>query len=302
MNQIDQVTIRVPGSTSNCGAGFDSLGLAVSVSNLVTLTRVTAGTKATPERASDARASEMAAEAAAIFFRAVKRPVFGFSYRIEGDVPPARGLGSSVTVRAGIIAALDVLADTGLSRPKIVSLVTELEGHPDNAAASVLGGFCVARSHPLTGAYVDSVRVEIPADLAFVTASPLIQVSTTKSRGTLPATLPYFDAVKSINSAAYFVAAMATGDYDRLAGSVSDFMHEPYRLPGIPGSAAAIAAGIEAGALTGWLSGSGSSVMCVCRREHSEVILAAMRDVFVRLDQACEASVLLADNAGLRLA
>lgn len=301
MSTPASVTITVPGSTSNCGAGFDTLGMAVNLANRVTVTRSDSGSGIEPARQSDGRAQEMVSAAAALFFKSTGKSAFGFSYRIEGEVPATRGLGSSVTVRAGIIAALDSLGGSGLTKSRMVALVTELEGHPDNAAAGVLGGFCVARSDPDTGAYIDTVRIEVPDALAFVTASPLLEVSTHASRGTLPGKLPYFDAVRSINSATYFVAAMMSGDYERFRHAVSDYMHQPYRLPGIPGATEAIAAGVKAGALTGWLSGSGSSVMCVVRREQAEVVLAAMRGVFTTAAQACEAQILHADNRGLRL-
>ncbi|MCF7688325.1 MAG: homoserine kinase [Cephaloticoccus sp.] len=301
MSPVNQVTISVPGSTSNCGAGFDSLGMAVNVANRITVSTSSDTSEAQPERKQDARAQTMVADAAALYFKTVKRGPFGFNYRIEGEVPPARGLGSSVTVRAGIIAALDSLSGTGMTRHQLVTLVTELEGHPDNAAASILGGFCVARADPQTGAYIETVRITVPDELVFVTASPLIEVATQVSRAILPAKVPYFDAVRSINSAAYMVAAMATGDYDRLRHAVCDFMHEPYRLPGIPGAREAITAGVRAGALTGWLSGSGSSVMCVSRREQGEVVMAAMREVFTSDHRPCETAVLQADNRGLTL-
>ncbi len=302
MKPSRKVSVRIPGSTSNCGAGFDSLGMAVDINNVITVTSVDGSYLVQAERESDGKAQAMVVEAAALFFKQTKREPFGFQFRIEGNVPSARGLGSSVTVRAGIIAALDVLSDTRITRQQIVSMVTELEGHPDNAAASILGGFCVARADPSTGVYIDSIRVDVPHDLVFVTASSLLEVSTNVSRGTLPSKLPYFDAVRSINSAVYLVAAMTTGNYDRLSHAVSDFMHEPYRLPGIPGAAEAIAAGVKAGAYTGWLSGSGSSVMCVCRSELGDIVLAAMRKVYVDNDQLCEAAVLRADNSGLHLA
>ncbi len=301
MNPIpDSVTVRVPASTSNCGAGFDTLGLAFRLYNHVTLTRAT-GREPAPARPEDARATDMVAAAATAFFKAVNRTPFGFNYQIKGDVPPARGLGSSVTVRAGIVAGLDALAGTGLPRSRMVGLVTALEGHPDNAAAGVLGGFCVPRTNPQDGAYVDCVRFEVPEDLAFVTASPPVEILTGESRGTLPAKLPYFDAVRSINSAAYLVAVFASGDYDRLRHACSDFMHEPYRLPRIPGAQAALAAGVQAGALTGWLSGSGSSVLCVCRREQAETVLGGMRAAFAAVGLQGEGNILQADNEGLRL-
>jgi homoserine kinase len=298
----DSVTVRVPASTSNCGAGFDTLGLALALYNRVTVSRSsTNSVRPQPDRPADARAETMVSDTAAAFFRAVKRPAAGFVYRIEGDVPPARGLGSSVTVIAGILAGLDALHDTRLSRHQLVEIATALEGHPDNASAGILGGFCVSRCDPVTNAYVDTVRLPVPADLAFVVASPNGEMLTKESRGVLPATLPYFDAVKSINSAAYFTAAFATGDYEKLRHAVADFMHEPYRLPKIRGGRDAISAGISAGALTGWLSGSGSSVLCLSRRERAEAVLVAMRAAFGGLSVPCEGRILAADNSGLQV-
>lgn len=298
----ETVTVRVPASTSNCGAGFDTLGLALSLYNRVTLSRANgAASGPRPERPVDGRAQEMVADTAAAFFRATKITPTSFVYRIEGDVPPARGLGSSVTVIAGVLAGLDVLHGAKLSRHKLVELATALEGHPDNASAGVLGGFCVSRCDPASGAYVDTVRIKVPADLAFVVASPNGEMLTKEARGVLPATLPYFDAVKSINSAAYLTAALATGDYEKLRHAVGDFMHEPYRLPKIPGGREAIAAGITAGAYTGWLSGSGSSVLCVSSRSNADAVLAAMRAAFAKVPVPCEGRVLFADNDGLRI-
>ncbi len=294
------VTVRVPASTSNCGAGFDSLGLALNLYNRVTLT-LTEGLVPLPARAADERAGEMVSHAASAFFRTSGGLPTGFTYRIEGDIPPARGLGSSVTVIAGVLAGLDALHGARLSKHQFVTLATAIEGHPDNASAGILGGFTVSRCDPETGEYVDSVRVAVPAELAFVVASPGVEMLTKESRGALPASLPFFDAVKSINSAAYVAAAFASGEFEKLQHAVADFMHEPYRLPKIPGGRESIAAGIEAGALTGWLSGSGSSVLCVCQRENAEPVAASMCAAFWRESVPCEARVLAADNEGLRI-
>lgn len=294
------VRVRVPASTSNCGAGFDSLGLALGLYNRITLTWAT-GLTAQAARPSDERAGEMVAQSANAFFRASGCIPMGFVYQVDGDVPVARGLGSSVTVIAGVLAGLDAMNGTQLSRQKLVEIATAIEGHPDNASAGILGGFTVSRCDPESGAYIDTVRVVVPGELAFVVASPSIELLTKDSRGALPASVPYFDAVRSINSAAYFAAAFAAGDFDKLPHAVADFMHEPYRLPKIPGGRAAISAGVEAGALTGWLSGSGSSVLCVTRRAHADAVAASMCSAFWRESVPCEARVLSADNDGLRI-
>ncbi len=296
------VIVRVPGSTSNCGAGFDSLGLALSVYNRVTLRRETTAEgmswQPRPERESDARAQGMVAEAARVFGVIARVGGFGFSYRIDGEVPPARGLGSSITVIGGVIAGLNVLCGSPLDREQLVAIATHLEGHPDNAAAGILGGFCVARCDPAKNDYLGTVRITIPNTLRFVVASPSVELLTKESRGVLPKELPYFDAVKSINSAAYLVAAFATGDFARLRHAVGDFMHEPYRLPKIRGGRDAIVAGVGAGAYTGWLSGSGSSVLCVCESAVASAVASAMVAAFAAAGVPSEARDLAADNVG----
>jgi homoserine kinase len=176
-----------------------------------------------------------------------------------------------------------------------------IEGHPDNAGAGILGGFCVSRSDPATGAYVDSQRFEVPGDVAFVVASPPLEFVTKDSRGALPSSLPYFDAVRSINSASYLVAAFASRDYARLRNAAGDFMHEPYRLPRIPGAREAIRSGVSAGAWTGWLSGSGSSVLCVCERAKADAVFEAMAGAFAGASMPSEGRILAADNDGLRV-
>jgi homoserine kinase len=293
------VTVRVPGSTSNCGAGFDTLGLALQIYNRVRLQRSSSGIAAVAARPADARGQAMVEATAGAFFATARVKPFGFVYEISGDVPPARGLGSSMTVIGGVLAGLNTLSGALLSLHQLVEIATALEGHPDNASAAILGGFCVARCDPTNNRYLGVVRVTLTDELVFVVASPSVEVVTKESRGTLPEALPYFDAVRSINSATFLVAALATGDYAQLKHAVTDFMHEPYRLPRIPGGRAAIDAGVKAGALTGWLSGSGSSVLCLCLRGTEQAVSAAMPTAFQHEKIPCSVRLLTADNAGL---
>ncbi len=219
-------------------------------------------------------------------------------------MPAARGLGSSVTVIAGVLAGLDTLHGTGWSRHQFVELATAIEGHPDNASAGVLGGFCVSRCDPATGAYLGTVRASLfrpSCSRLWYIGFAGVRRLTKESRGALPATLPYFDAVKSINSAAYLTAAFATGEFAKLRHAGGDFMHEPYRLPKIRGAAAALAAGTAAGAYTGWLSGSGSSVLCRqsgTPRPNRRGWSAAMRGAFAQIGGV--QAWMACDNTGAR--
>lgn len=294
------IRVRVPGSTSNCGAGFDTLGLGLRIYNTVTLELADAG-GAQPVRERDGLAAALV-ERACQEFAAAGHPVpAGFSYRIDGDVPVSRGLGSSITVLAGVLAGLNAAAGDPLDDVGQVRILTRIEGHPDNATAGVWGGFCVSRCGATAADYLDAIRISLPESLKFVVVSPDLEIATHGSRKVLPERISHSDAVRSVNSAVFLTAAFATGDFDRLRGAAGDFLHEPYRLPGIPGAAQAIHQGEEAGALTGWLSGSGSSVLCVAEANQADAVGAAMQQAFTENGSQSTVRVLTADNEGLQV-
>ena len=295
MSARDTVTVRVPASTSNCGSGFDTLGLALQLPGRVTVSRRAAAPGGAGRRAAG---RSMADAAGAAFFARTGLAPFAFSAAVDDGVPPGRGLGSSAVVRVGVLAGLNALAGAGVAPREIIAWATALEGHPDNAAAAVLGGFCVSRTSPVNGAYLDNVRIDVPADLVFVVAAPRIEMRTGESRAALPRRVPHADAVRSLNAAAFLVAVFATGDFAKLRHAVADFLHEPYRLPRIPGAREAIDAGVAAGAYTGWLSGSGSGVLCVCPRAAAAGVRAAMTAALTRGAAAADSWILTAENNG----
>src|SRR4051812_38023461 len=114
------ITVRVPGSTSNCGAGFDTLGLALQIYNRVTLQRSSSGLEITAGRVEDERGQKMVETTAKAFFAAAQIERFGFAFEVHGEVPPARGLGSSMTVIGGVLAGLNGLSGAGLSKHQLV--------------------------------------------------------------------------------------------------------------------------------------------------------------------------------------
>src|SRR5262245_5627493 len=134
---MQQVTVRVPGSTSNLGPGFDCLGVALRIHNSVTVIRASSGEAAHPR---------IVSEAADRFFKQARCRAFSFSCSIAEQLPRSRGLGSSATVRLGILLALNHLIGEPLDRLTVFQLCAELEGHPDNAAPATFGGFTVVQS------------------------------------------------------------------------------------------------------------------------------------------------------------
>lgn len=292
------VTVRVPATTSNIGPGFDTLGIALKLHNQISIRETD---EPAVERVDALRHSPAALtitrEAADAFFRRSKIKPHGALIEVKGDVPATGGLGSSVTVRLGIVYALNELNGRPLSDTAMLDVITDLEHHPDNAAPALFGGFVVS-------AIIDGVvrcrRFNVPPSLKFVVCVPDFSVATEKARALLPKQVPLRDAVENLNRVALITSIFATGDYSLLRGLFGDKLHQPYRKKLIPMLDDVIGAGIGAGALAGWLSGSGSAIVCLT--EHKEKAVAeAMTTVFARDRIRSETHILVADNDGTRV-
>jgi homoserine kinase len=294
---LSRATIRVPASTSNLGPGFDSLGLALQLYNTITVTR---DDGARPHHG-------MIGETAAAFFQKAtggKVAPFGFDVKIEGDIPISRGLGSSVTVRLGILMALAELVRESfpVTREQLLALLIELEGHPDNAVPSFLGGFAVcahASADPADGFVY--TRVPVKPDLAFVTLVPDLKLSTETARGLLPKEVPFRHAVENAQRTARIAAAFCTGDYASLRGMFVDHFHQPFRQVLIPGFTDILDAAQTAGSLGSFLSGAGSCLMAVTL-DRVEEISTAMLDAAKKHNlPSPRVLVLHADNDGAKI-
>lgn len=294
------VTVRAPASTSNCGPGFDTLGIALSLYNFLRLEAREDGSIRAVGDATPATLA-MVREAAGAFAAESGLPAEGFDFEVWGEVPPARGLGSSATIRAGVVAGLNAWAGGVLDREAVIRLVARLDNAPDNPCACVAGGFCIARTDPADGAYREHVRFAIPEDLVFVTVAPDYEVLTEHARRVLPDQIPFRDAARSVNSLAFFVGLLVSGGFERLGRSVDDYLHQPYRESLNPFGRESIEAGCGAGGYTGWLSGSGSTVICLSERAKALEVGEAMRKVYG--DNGVDSRVyrLAVDNRGLRV-
>jgi homoserine kinase len=274
------VRVRVPATTANLGPGFDCLGIALQIYNWITISR-----------ASSKETDAMIEAASLAFFRHCGKQPFSIRCDISGEVPRARGLGSSVTVRLGVLHGLNELSGAPLSREQIFQLCAELEGHPDNSAPAEFGGFTIARPDGTLQRY------RVDRKLEFALLIPNFEVSTADARRVLPKRVALGDAVISLSNACGIAGAFASRDYAKLEGCFDDRLHQPFRQKLVPFLGPVIEAARKAGALGGWLSGSGSTVMCM-RLGASGAIAKAML-------AACElpgARVLTthADNAGVR--
>jgi homoserine kinase len=283
---MQSVTTHVPGTTANLGPGYDCLGIALGLSNRVTVSRTDSG--AASYKPSGAA---MADQAASLFFAQTGLAPFPFAWNVEGEVPPSRGMGSSVTVRLGLLAGLNALSGSPLTRQQLFELCAQLEGHPDNAAPAAFGGFTVAGGS-------STARFTVDADLRFVLLIPDFEISTPEARKVLPPHLDRLSAVSSCANACRITAAFASQNYALLQGAFEDGLHQPFRQALIPFLPAVIRAGENAGALGGFLSGSGSTICCVTLRD-AGAVAAAMSAAADRT--ACRTVVTAADNEGMRI-
>ena len=271
--RMQQVTVRVPASTSNLGPGFDCLGIALRIYNSVTVTSCRSPEQPHPQ---------IVSQAARQFFKRSRRRVFSFSSSIVEEVPRSRGLGSSATIRLAILHGLNRLSGDPLDRFALFRLCAELEGHPDNAAPATFGGFTVAvgsalRAERLAQRGVPALqRFEVSSQLYFVLLVPELEIRTSIARKLLPSKISHAAAVENCGNACAITAAFASKNYENLRGAFGDFIHQPFREKLIPFLPGVITAAEKAGALGAFLSGSGSTI-CATTLQHPDRVAVAMK-------------------------
>jgi len=302
---MQQITVRVPASTSNLGPGFDCLGVALRIYNTFTMTR------GGPRELVHPR---IVCEAADRFFKQTRRRAFSFSCSMGEQIPRSRGLGSSATIRLAILVALNRLSGNPLDRLTIFRLCAELEGHPDNAAPATFGGFTVvhgkdaALPRKLSGvgaarrpwhrdAYAAVQRFRVSPRLYFVLFIPDLEIRTSRARNILPSKIFHAAAVENCGNACALTAAFGSQDYQKLRGTFIDRLHQPFRATLIPFLPRTIAAAEKAGALGAFLSGSGSTIAAVTLESSKEIATAMARAAGTR----GRTIITHADNVGAKI-
>ncbi|HEX4631355.1 MAG TPA: homoserine kinase [Chthoniobacterales bacterium] len=277
---MQQVTVRVPASTSNLGPGFDCLGVALRLYNEITISRG----RGEP-------LGKMVNSAADSFFKRAAAKRFPFFCKITGEIPAARGLGSSAAIRLGVLHGLNDLAGRPLQRREVFELCARLEGHPDNAAPACFGGFNVVRG-------LEHQMFTVSAQLHFVLLVPGFEIATAKARALLPSRIDRQQAVENSRNACAITAAFASREYQSLGGAFADHLHQPFRKKLIPFLDDVIAAAQSAGALGAFLSGSGSTICAVTLRSPEKIA----RTMLAAADSPRARTIVsTADNRGARI-
>lgn len=280
-NRLFPARVRVPCSTSNLGAGYDTIGLALDRYLDVTFQPDDSGSlrlerTGTLERLDEEGAPDLVAST---LTRLLARDgiTAGGLLRMHSNVPVARGLGTSA---AAVLAGYDLaLAARGKPGDEDGAFGAALghEGHGDNAAPSLFGGLrAVAR----TGDGPVVIGLVLSEDVGFAYAAPAAGVSTKEARDLLPREVPHRVAAASLGRLVALMRGLAEANPELLRIGVADELHVPHRLPLIPSSMAAISAGRDAGAWAVTVSGAGSGLIAMCPPADAEQVASAMHEVF----------------------
>ncbi|MES2209862.1 MAG: homoserine kinase [Chloroflexota bacterium] len=265
-----RVAVEIPATTANLGAGYDCLGMALDMTNRVVL-EVRGWNKSAHELSVTGEGEgELTPDADNRFIRGVEAAIIevhgevpkGATWRVEmtNRIPLARGLGSSAAATIGGLLAANALLGEVFTPIDLLRLATRIEGHPDNAAPALLGGFVVSVA---TGDSVEAIRFDVPRGVRAVVFIPDLRLATDEMRRVLPATVPREDAVANLGRVAIGVAGLATGRSDLLRLLTEDRLHEPYRAAAYPQLPRMVADARAAGALGACLSGAGSAIIAL---------------------------------------
>ncbi|WP_027005946.1 homoserine kinase [Conexibacter woesei] len=253
--------VRVPASSANLGPGFDAFAAALALHTEVEV--VETGTFAVVTDLAIAR------DRRNLVVRGFERlhPPDRFEFRIRSEIPLSGGLGTSAAAYVAGLMAADHLFELDAD---LLAHATELEGHPDNVAAALLGGFVICADGAAT-------RFDAPTGLEAILVVPHEAVRTKEARAALPREVPMADAVHNIAAASLLTLGLARGDWDLVSRGLTDRLHQPHRAHLFPRSAALLDHARDLGALGATISGAGPTVLVWCHYEQTGAVLEALR-------------------------
>jgi homoserine kinase len=253
--------VRVPASSANLGPGFDSFAAALALHTEIEVVET--------GRFAVVTDLAIAKDRRNLAVRGFERlhPPDRFEFRIRSNIPLSGGLGTSAAAYVGGLLAADHLFELDAD---VLAVACELEGHPDNVAAALLGGFVVCADGTPT-------RFDAPAGLEAILVVPHTPVRTKEARAALPPAVPMADAVANIAHASLLVLGLARGDWDLVGRGLADRLHQPYRAHLFPRSMDIVERATSFGALGATISGAGPTVLVWCHYEQTGTVMETLR-------------------------
>lgn len=298
---MEKIYVSVPATSANVGAGFDAVGLALALYNTV------AFFPADKLEIFAADGTEVPGDESNLVYEAVK-----YLYdKAEETVPPmrivqtnpipmARGLGSSsACIIAGLLGANRMLGEP-FGRAELLEFATEMEGHPDNVAPALLGGFV---SSVCADGKVYAVKHELDDSLAFAAIIPDYPLLTSAARAALPETVSHKDAVFNLSRTALLGEAFCNGRHDLLPVVTQDTLHQNYRMKLMPGAEEVFAEAKRLGAKAVYISGAGSTIMVVMEQAEAYTICTGLKKAMAASETCKNFALkrLSVDNQGARV-
>jgi homoserine kinase len=284
--------VRAPASSANLGPGFDVLGAALELELELEVAEEGA-------YSFDPGGLGVPTDRSNLLVRSFERlhPADGIAFRLNSEIPLGRGLGSSAAaIVAGLLAA-DHLFELGNSREALFAHACEIEGHPDNVAASLFGGIvsCPPRGAPARESAPDPIEilvgnspapaVSMPAQLAppegveAILVIPEEEVPTVEARAALPTELSLADAVHNVAAAAQLVLGIERSDLTLIERGLSDRFHQPWRRDLYPRSMEVVDAARGLGAIGATISGAGPTVLVWCFWQSGSRVLSGLTEI-----------------------
>lgn len=292
-----KVSVKVPATSANLGPGFDCMGLAIPLYNTITIeetvlpgTGVEINVLAGEDMENELRLDHIPMDENSIIYRAVEllynsigQTPSELKITIQSQIPIARGLGSSASVIVGGLIAANELLGKPADEVALLSIATEVEGHPDNVTPAIVGGL-VLTSREDDGSIVYK-KLDWPEEWRLTVCVPDYELATDISRSVLPKEVPMHDAVFNAQRMAMFVHAIHTKDDELMKLALKDKLHQPYRMKLVPGLEKIIAnLKHEEDVLGTVLSGAGPSILIVSKGNSQDKIKTIVRDTWADLN------------------
>ena len=294
--------VKIPASCANLGPGFDTLGLAVSIYNTV---EINSSSEFSIEVLGEGK-DVLPRNKDNLVYRSIKRfsehfncQLPNFSLRLENNIPLSRGLGSSAAAIVGGLMAANQFCKAGKSKKDIFSLACQIEGHPDNVAASLVGGLTI--SFKKDRGLFDYQKVKLARNWQPLILISSQRLSTEAARQVLPNNLTYSQTVFNLSRLALLVNALSSGDLSRMPIALEDQIHQPYRQDLIKGYGDLISICRQNQLIGPVISGAGPSLLGFVTQDQGKNILNKLKKAIARSSLNYLAKLVEVDTIGAQL-
>lgn len=309
-----KISVKVPATTANIGPGFDCLGMALPIYNTITIEEtVLPGTGVEINVLADENVGEeftlehipmdensIIYKAVELLYNSIGQTPSELKINIHSQIPIARGLGSSASVIVGGLIAANELLGRPADEAALLSIATEVEGHPDNITPAIVGGLVISAKED-DGSIVYR-KLDWPEEWVLTVCIPEYELATDISRSVLPAEVPMKDAVYNAQRMAMFVEAVHTKDAELMKLALRDKLHQPYRMKLVPGLEKIMQnLKHEENVLGCVLSGAGPSILIISLKNDLERIRAMVKDIWNDLNLKAEVLTLPVEKNGAQI-